>query len=64
MRQSDGADLLGANNPRRTKIGLINVAPGDDRQTVLTAIHTQDKLGRKQIAIELPGENKAFDRGR
>jgi len=60
VRQSDGADLLGANNPRRTKIGLINVAPGDDRQTVLTAIHTQDKLGRKQIAIELPGENKAF----
>jgi len=60
VRQSDGADLLGANNPRRTKIGLINVAPGDDRQTILTAIHTQDKLGRKQIAIELPGENKAF----
>ncbi len=60
MRQSDGADLLGANNPRRTKIGLINVAPGDDRQTVLTAIHTQDKLGRKQVAIVLPGENKAF----
>ena len=60
MRQSDGADLLGANNPRRTKIGLIYVAPGDDRQTVLTAIHTQDKLGRKQVAIVLPGENKAF----
>jgi hypothetical protein len=60
VRQSDGADLLGANNPRRTKIGLIYVAPGDDRQTVLTAIHTQDKLGRKQVAIELPGENKAF----
>ena len=60
MRQSDGADLLGANNPRRTKIGLIYVAPGDDRQTVLTAIHTQDKLGRKQVAIALPGENKAF----
>jgi len=60
VRQSDGADLLGASNPRRTKIGLINVAPGDDRQTVLTAIHTQDKLGRKQVAIVLPGENKAF----
>ncbi len=60
MRQSDGTDLLGANNPRRTKIGLIYVAPGDDRQTVLTAIHTQDKLGRKQVAIVLPGENKAF----
>ena len=60
MRQSDGAELLGANNPRRTKIGLIYVAPGDDRQTVLTAIHTQDKLGRKQVAIVLPGENKAF----
>ncbi len=56
MRQSDGAELLGANNPRRTKIGLIYVAPGDDRQTVLTAIHTQDKLGRKQVAIVLPGE--------
>jgi len=60
LRQSDGADLLGANDPRRTNIGLIYVAPGDDRQTVLAAILTQDKLGRKQVAIVLPEENKAF----
>ena len=60
MRQSDGTDLLGANDPRRTKIGLIYVAPGDDRQTVLAAILTQDKLGRRQIAVVLPEQNKAF----
>jgi hypothetical protein len=60
VRQSDGTDLLGANDPRRTKIGLIYVAPGDDRQTVLAAILTQDKLGRKQVAVVLPEQNKAF----
>ena len=60
MRQSDGTDLLGANDPRRTKIGLIYVAPGDDRQTVLAAILTQDKLGRRQVAVVLPEQNKAF----
>src|SRR6266704_3494449 len=62
MKQSDGTDLLGANNPHRSDIGIIYVAPGDDRQSVLTAILTQDKLGRKQVAIVLPEKNRAFQR--
>lgn len=62
MRQSDGADLFGANNPHNSNIGIIYVAPNDDRQSVLTAILTQDKLGRQQIAVVLPEKNKAFQR--
>ncbi len=62
MRQGDGSDLPGVNGPRKTDIGIIYVAPSDDRQSVLTAIHTQDKLGRKQVVIVLPEENKAFQR--
>ena len=62
MRQGDGADLLGPNDPRSAGIGVIYVAPSDDRQTVLTAILTQDKLGRKQVIVVLPEQNKAFQR--
>src|SRR6266705_2524107 len=59
MRQGDGSDLPGVNEPRKADIGIIYVAPSDDRQSVLTAIHTQDKLGRKQVVIVLPEEKKA-----
>ena len=62
MRQGDGADLLGPNDPRSASIGVIYVAPNDDRQMVLTAILTQDKLGRKQVVVVLPEQNKAFQR--
>lgn len=62
MRQGNGAELLGANDPRSATIGLIYVAPGDDRESVLAAILTQEKLGRKQIAIVLPDQNRAFQR--
>ena len=62
MRQGDGADLLGASDPRSANIGVIYVAPNDNRQSVLAAILTQDKLGRKQVAVVLPGQNKAFQR--
>jgi hypothetical protein len=62
MRQGDGTDLLGPNDPRGASISLIYVDPNDDRQSVLTAILTQDKLGRKQVAIVLPEHNKAFQR--
>ncbi len=62
MRQGDGTDLLGPNDPRSASIGVIYVAPNDDRQSVLAAILTQDKLGRKQIAVVLPDENRAFQR--
>src|SRR5947209_13182761 len=62
MRQSDGADLLGTNNPRSTDIGIIYVAPDDTRQSVLTAILTQERLHRKEIALVLPERNNAFGR--
>src|SRR6266851_5460071 len=62
MRQGNGSDLLGANDPRSAAIGIIYVAPNDDRQSVLAAILTQEKLGRKQVAVVLQNQNKAFQR--
>ena len=62
MRQGDGTELLGPNDPRSASMGMVYVAPTDDRQTVLTAILTQDKLGRKQVVVVLPEQNKAFQR--
>ena len=62
MRQTDGSQLLGTNDPRSSEIGIIHVAPNDDRQSVLAAILTQDKLGAKQTVVVLPEENKAFQR--
>src|SRR5258708_28133515 len=62
MRQGDGTDLLGRNDPRSASVGVIYVDLNDDRQSVLTAILTQDKLGRKQVAVVLPENSKAFQR--
>jgi hypothetical protein len=62
MRQGDGTDLLGPSDPRSASIGVIYVAPNDDRQSVLTAILTQDKLGFEQVIVVLPDQNKAFQR--
>jgi len=62
MKQGNGSDLLGSNDPRSATIGIIYVSPDDDRESVLAAILTQEKLGRKQIAIVLPNKNKAFQR--
>ena len=62
MRQGDGTDLLGPNDPRSASIGVIYVAPNDDRQSVLTAILTQDKLGFKQVVVVMPDQNEAFQR--
>ena len=62
MRQGDGTDLLGPSDPRSASIGVIYVAPNDDRQSVLTAILTQDKLGFRQVIVVLPEQNKAFQR--
>jgi len=62
MKQGDGSDLPGVDSPRNADIGIIYVAPNDDRQSVLAAIFTQEKLGRKQVAIVLPDQNKAFQR--
>lgn len=60
MRQSDGSEILGPNDPRNIVIGIIHVTPGDDRQSVLTAISTQERQGRDQIVLELPAQNRAF----
>ena len=62
MRQGDGSDLLGANDARSASIGIIYVAPTDDRPSVLEAILMQDKLGRKQVAVVLPENSRAFQR--
>ncbi len=62
MRQGDGTELLGPSDPRSASIGVIYVAPNDDRQSILTAILTQDKLGFKQVIVVLPDQNKAFQR--
>ncbi len=63
MKQGKGTDVLGANDPRSDAIGVIYVSPNDDRKSVLAAILTQEKLGRKQVAVVLPAEqNKAFQR--
>ncbi len=60
MRQSDGSEILGPNDPRNIVIGIISVSPGDDRQSVINAITSQDKLGRDQIVLVLPAQNKSF----
>ena len=62
MRQGNGNDVLGANDPRSADVGIVYVSPNDDRKTVLAGILTQEKLGRKHIALVLPNQNKAFQR--
>src|SRR5579859_2018545 len=62
MRQADGSDLLGTNDSRSASIGIIYVAPTDDRSSVLEAIFEQDRLGRKQVAVVLPENGRAFQR--
>src|ERR1700726_3898540 len=62
MRQADGSDLLGANDARNASIGIIYVAPKDGRPRALEAILMQDKLGRKQVAVVLPENSRAFQR--
>jgi hypothetical protein len=60
MKQGNGSEILDANDPRSAEIGIIHVSPTDDRQGVLAAILTQERLGRKQVVVELPEDNKAF----
>lgn len=62
MRQSNGVALFGANDPRGSTIGIIEAAPDDDRQSILTAILTQEKLGRKETVLVLPEPGEAFRR--
>ena len=60
MRQGDGSNLLGPGDPRSADIGILYVDPEDNRQDILTAINAQELQGRKQIAIVLPEQGKAF----
>jgi hypothetical protein len=60
MKQDNGAALFGAGDPRGAAIGIIEVAPEDDRQSILTAILTQEKLKRKQTVVVLPEQSEAF----
>jgi hypothetical protein len=60
MRQGDGSDLLGPNNPRNAEIGIIYIEAQDTRQDILTAITTQDISGRKQVVIVLLESSKVF----
>jgi len=62
MRLSDGSELLGPNDPRSSSIGVIYVDANDNRQSVLTAILTQDKFGREEVVVVLPENNRAFQR--
>src|SRR5947208_10809349 len=62
MRQSNGVALFGASDPRGTIIGIIETAPEDDRQSILTAILTQEQLKRKQTVLLLPAQSEAFRR--
>jgi len=62
MKQGNGTDVLGLNDPRNASIGVIYVSPNDEKKSVLAAILTQEKLGRKQVAVVLPDQNKAFQR--
>jgi hypothetical protein len=62
MQQSNGAALFGADDPRGAAIGIIEAGPEDDRQSILTAILTQEKLKRKQTVVVLPEQSEAFHR--
>ncbi len=62
MQQSNGSRLFRTDDPRSSAIGIIEVAPHDDRQSILTAIFTQEKLGRKHIALVVPAQSSAFRR--
>ncbi|GCE46409.1 hypothetical protein EI42_04513 [Thermosporothrix hazakensis] len=62
MRQGNGSEILGPNDPRSQTIGVIHVAPNDERRSILMAILTQEKLQRKQIVLILPHQNRGFQR--
>jgi len=62
MRQSNGSELFGTDDPRSTNIGIIDVAADDDKQSILAAVLTQDKLGRKHTVLILPDENSGLHR--
>lgn len=60
MRQGNGADILGLNNSRNASIGVIYVSANDENSHVIHAIQGQARLGRKQVAVVLAEQHKAF----
>ncbi|EFH80936.1 baseplate J/gp47 family protein [Ktedonobacter racemifer] len=62
MRQKNGTELFGPDDPRSASVGIIHVAASDDRQSILTAILAQDKLGRRHTVLVMPDDNAAFRR--
>jgi Zn ribbon nucleic-acid-binding protein len=62
MKEHHSGELPPSEVLRSQAITIIEVRPTDTRQSVLTAILTQEKLGRRQTVLLLPAENKAFHR--
>ncbi|GHO57627.1 baseplate J/gp47 family protein [Ktedonobacter robiniae] len=62
MRQKNGTELFGPDDPRSASVGILHVAASDDRQSILTAILAQDKLGRRHTVLVMPDDNAAFRR--
>ena len=60
MRQGNGTAVLGLNDPRNASIGVIYVSANDENAQVINAIQGQDRLGRKQVAVVLAEQHKAF----
>ena len=60
MRQGNGTDVLGLNDPRNASIGVIYVSANDENAHVISAIQGQARLGRKQVAVVLAEQHKAF----
>ncbi len=62
MKQRNGSDLFGWDDPRSSTIGIIESTPEDDQRSILTAIFTQEKLQRRDILVVLPEQSHAFRR--
>ncbi len=62
MKQKTGKELPGMPQSQGARIGVIEIAPDDDRQAVLPAILAEDRLKREKIVLILPQKNKAFQR--
>ncbi len=62
MKQRNGSELFGWDDPRSSTIGIIESAPEDDQRSILTAIFTQEKLQRRHILVVLSEQSHAFHR--
>src|SRR5579864_4339 len=62
IRKRKDKDLPGMPQSQGARIGVIEIAPDDDRQAVLTAMLAEDRLKREKIVLILPQKNKALQR--